>query len=56
MFNLKIETGNADLEQPYKAEEIIRILQDAISKIKIGDNQGELRDINGNLVGTFKGA
>jgi hypothetical protein len=54
MFSLKIETKNAAFQD--KAEEIIRILESAISKIKDGDQEGTLRDTNGNLVGNFKGA
>ena len=53
MFKLKIETGNAAFEDPYKAEEIGRILHLASIRLRQGETSGKLRDSNGNTVGEF---
>jgi len=34
--------------------EAARILRDAADKIENGESEGNLRDFNGNLVGSFK--
>lgn len=53
LFSLKIESGNEAFSE-YPREEIIRILQDVIDKIRYGEDNyisKTLRDVNGNNVG-----
>ena len=48
---MKIETDNSAFED--KKAEVIRILKDTITQLEHGNENGDLRDINGNLVGYF---
>jgi hypothetical protein len=53
MFKLKIETGNAAFEEPFKTEEVIRILKQIITELEQGQTEGHNRDINGNMVSEY---
>lgn len=37
-----------------KPHECIRILQDICRRVALGDTQGTIRDINGNVIGSWK--
>lgn len=55
LFSLKIESCD-DAFSEYPREEIIRILQDVIDKIRYGEDNyisKTLRDVNGNAVGNL---
>ena len=53
MFKLKIETHNQAFEE-YAAEEVARILEEAIIKLRGSQEDGQLLDLNGNVVGHYK--
>lgn len=50
LFRLSVDMNNAVFEDK---EELIRILETAISKLREGNETAKLRDINGNTVGTY---
>ena len=55
-FKLLIETGNAafdDEGEGCKAAELARILRDVAERLLDGATSGMVRDINGNIVGSF---
>ena len=56
MFKIEIKTGNASFgDDAYEATyEINRLLDEVKQKLKSGYTEGNLMDINGNKVGTFK--
>ena len=56
MFEIKIKTGNAAFgDNAYEAtHEINRLLDEIEFKLRMGYTEGNLMDINGNTVGTFK--
>lgn len=51
MFTLKISTANAAFDD--ETLELSRILRDVARRLDRGDRIGGLRDINGNVVGSF---
>lgn len=52
MFKLEFETDNAAFE--YGAgTETNRILRDVARRIKDGDLDGKIRDLNGNTIGSY---
>jgi hypothetical protein len=53
MLKIKIDTGNAAFEEN-PSDECARILEDAALKLRQGNNEIPLHDINGNLVGICK--
>lgn len=53
MFKLKFATDNAAFEH-YAATETTRILREIAQQIKNGDLDGTVRDINGNIIGTYE--
>jgi len=50
-FEMQINTDNAAFEDK---SEIARILREIADRIDGGSIAGKIRDINGNMVGTFK--
>jgi hypothetical protein len=52
MFQLTIATDNAAFEDD-PINETVRIVKDALNKLKNGEHEGSLRDANGHTVGTF---
>lgn len=50
LFRLSVDMNNQAFEDK---EELIRILESAISKLKDGNETAKLKDINGNTVGTY---
>lgn len=50
MLRIEIKTDNAAFEEPYKAEEIGRILDRVAGKIANGYTEGVENDINGSKV------
>ncbi len=51
-FKIKIDSGNAALvENPQ--EEVIRIMEDLIAKMRRGRTCGSCMDVNGNRVGDW---
>lgn len=54
MFKVKFRTGNAAFEEPYKANEIARILKEIAEKVECGYDSGSIMDINGNYVGEWE--
>lgn len=53
MFNLKFKTDNAAFGED-KEHETVRILREITFKIENGQTEGNIRDINGNMIGNFK--
>ena len=53
MFKLEIETFSNAAFEPDKSIELVRILKSLITKIEKGEEEGKLKDINGNNVGEF---
>ena len=53
MFTLTIQTDNAAFEDA-PGEEVARILEETAAKLRNMAQSGNLRDINGNKVGTFE--
>lgn len=54
MFKLTISTSNAAFEEDARAE-IARILRDTASSLERQHSSfGQIRDVNGNRVGTFE--
>lgn len=53
MLHIKIKTGNAAFDND-RFEECARILEDASLKLRQGNTNFILNDINGNLVGHGK--
>lgn len=51
MFKLRIRTDNQAFED--KVGEVVRILEEAIIKLKEGKKESSLLDINGNVVGNY---
>ncbi len=51
-FTLTIKLGNAAFEPDYTPE-LVRILRTTASQIEQGQTEGNLRDVNGNKIGTF---
>ena len=51
-MTITINTGNASFEEPYKEQEIARILRELARKIENGSEPEKLMDINGSKVGT----
>jgi hypothetical protein len=51
LFRLTVDMQNAAFQD--NPEELITILQDAIEKIKAGNQTAKLKDSNGNTVGQF---
>jgi hypothetical protein len=54
VLTLKISTTNAAFDGDDGQWEIIRLLEVAILKIKQGNQDGMLLDINGNKVGAYR--
>lgn len=54
MFKMKFRTGNAAFDEPYKASEIKRILEEIAEKVEYGHTSGSIMDINGNYVGEWE--
>ena len=54
MLHLKIYTDNAAFEEYGTVEECARLLEEAASKIKLGNTEFPLHDMNGNPVGKVK--
>ena len=61
MFEIKIKTGNAafrdidgDEDVVCELDEVIRILEDIIKRIKCCHTSGKCIDINGNAVGNWR--
>lgn len=52
MFKLKIETGNQTFEAE-ASEEVARILEEVIIKLRGSQEDGRLFDLNGNPVGNY---
>lgn len=52
-FRLNIELAN-DAFHPDPAPEIIRILKTVICRLEIQKDHYEVKDFNGNCVGTFR--
>lgn len=56
MFELKIETGNAafgDSDEEKRAE-VARLLETVVYRLlEENDTNGQLRDVNGNTVGSY---
>lgn len=52
MFKLEIRTGNAAFSDD-REEEIIRILQKVVDRMRNGSTGGRILDSNGNHVGDF---
>lgn len=53
MFKLVIRTGNAAFDDN-AGPEVARILRDASRAVDSGQTTGTLRDVNGNVVGSFE--
>jgi len=51
-FTLRIELGNDAMQTPY---DVARALQAVASRLMGGDENGGIRDANGNSVGSFSG-
>jgi hypothetical protein len=51
---IKITMDNAAFEAPNTELELAGILRDLAEKVEAGDRERNLRDTNGNTVGTFK--
>lgn len=52
MFRLHIELGNAEMHTfDHVAEALLRV----VARLQDGHDEGMIRDVNGNTVGTFKG-
>lgn len=54
MFRLTIKTGSAAFEPDMKVEIVRILIGEAARKISLGNEQGLLNDINGNVVGEFR--
>lgn len=54
MFTLTIETDNGVFTVDGVAAEVSRILAVVAHRVLDGCTSGKLRDINGNVVGSFK--
>ena len=52
MFNLNLETENDAFKRRPLAE-IARILRETADRVANGTDEGKIRDLNGNTVGTF---
>lgn len=52
MFKLQIETDNAAFGD-FRAVEVARILRQLADNLSTSGDSGNLRDINGNTVGTW---
>lgn len=52
-FTLRITLGNAAMRDGYDVAEALRVVAD---KVEEGHEDGIIRDVNGNTVGTFGGA
>lgn len=52
-FKLTIETDNAAFQDGEPAFEVARILREVADAMENGTNEGPVRDVNGNRVGTF---
>ena len=53
-FNLKVDMNNAAFDEDrFSCDELVRILRVVADKVSDGCKSTDLRDINGNLVGTF---
>lgn len=52
MFGMELETSNAAFAG-YPFDEVARILREVATRVEDGERRGVLRDINGNLVGSF---
>jgi hypothetical protein len=57
MFRLELETDNAAFQPQWGAEvaRILREVADTVEPIGFRPDGGNLRDINGNLAGYWKG-
>jgi hypothetical protein len=55
MFTLQISTNNEAFggDDWSQADEVKRILEEAVMAVHNGDQRGTLRDSNGNTVGEF---
>lgn len=53
MFKLSIETDNAAFESDTYGE-VARILAGVLARVRTGEDEGAIRDINGNKVGSFE--
>lgn len=51
MFKITLNTANAAFED--KAAETARILRDIAQRVAEGDQHGNVRDINGNTIGSW---
>lgn len=61
MFQLTIETDNAafcgpdgEIDELAKQTELARILRDTADRLMNGQDDGFVRDVNGNEVGSFE--
>ena len=54
MFKIEFKTGGAAFDEPYKASEIKRILEEIAVKVECGYYSGKIIDINGNNVGEWE--
>lgn len=62
MFSLVMQTSNSAFCEPengerddyFKGQETIRILREIEQQIEYGERGGVIRDINGNMVGTWE--
>jgi len=52
MFTLRFDTDNAVFEESF-ASECARILREVADKLEEGDDNGAIRDINGNSIGKW---
>ena len=51
MFKLSITMGNDAMQTP---EDVAAALREVASKMEDGHDEGSIRDVNGNKVGTFR--
>lgn len=54
MFRLRLSTANAAFSDGAAGAEVARILREAASRVADGEREGNLLDVNGNTVGSFK--
>lgn len=52
-MKIEFETSGAAFED-YEKEEIMRILEEVIVKVKNGRSEGKILDINGNSIGEWE--
>lgn len=52
-FSLTLDTDNAAFEDGLTGHEVARILRSAADRLEQGEDSGQLRDVNGNTVGSY---